>query len=87
MAETTETTTEKVIVVNDTLDLQGAPHTVCEIARETFSTLPEMTEKELYAQPEEEKKDEENKEDGEEGEKTPEDKEESDPTTDPVVEE
>ena len=42
---------EEVVVVNDVIDLQGAPHTVCEISRESLSTMPEKSEEELYAQP------------------------------------
>lgn len=42
---------EEVVVVNDVIDLHGAPHTVCEISRESLSTIPEKSEEELYAQP------------------------------------
>lgn len=47
----------EVIVVNDVIDLKGAPHTVCEISRETLSTIPEKTDEELYAQEEEKEED------------------------------
>lgn len=44
----------EVIIIDDSIDLHEAPHTVCEISRESFSSIPEKTEEELYAQPEEE---------------------------------
>lgn len=46
--------TNEVIVIDDALDLHGAPHTVHEIVRESLSTVPEKTEEELYLQPVEE---------------------------------
>lgn len=44
-------------MVNDSINLQGAPHTVCEISRESLSTIPEKSDMELYAQPAEEDED------------------------------
>lgn len=45
---------EKKINLNAGLKLDDAPHTFCETARECLSVVPEKTDKELYAQPEEE---------------------------------
>lgn len=41
---------EEIIVVDEVLDLKGVPHTICEISRESLSTVPEKSEKELYIQ-------------------------------------
>lgn len=57
-----ENKNEEVIVVNDSIDLHGAPHTVCEAIRETFSTIPEKSDEELYAVPKKEDKEESVKE-------------------------
>lgn len=52
----TNPTPEVAVVVDDSLNLNGAPHTICEIGRESLSMVPEKTDEELYApQPEEEK--------------------------------
>lgn len=51
------TTDEKKINLNASLKLSGAPHTIVELNRESLSEVPEKTDKELYAQPVEEKED------------------------------
>lgn len=50
MANTVQTSE---VIINDSIDLHGAPHAVRELLRESLSVIPEKTDEELYVQSEE----------------------------------
>ena len=44
------------VIVNDSVNLNGAPYTISELSREVFGMIDEKSEEEIYSQPEKEQK-------------------------------